>query len=394
MAEGQTARRSAGHSGSDLRSASHQLRSTSDFGLRISFGFRISGFGFARLPPEARMNFANPHFAEPRWLWLAVLAPLVLVALQRYSAWARRRQLAQLAAPEFLKELIALYSPARRAIKNALLVLAAAGVGVALARPQWGEQAEMSHLFGQDTLFILDCSRSMLASDVAPSRLQRAKLAILDYVQRYGHGRVGLVAFAGQAFLQCPLTFDYGAFQDALMAVDDRTIPVPGTDIGRALDEASQRGQEASARRFLCCSPTARTSNRAASARRSAGQGGRGGVHRGCRHTGRRGDPFPERARQTGLVRDSRGEVVRSRLDEATLRAIAQATHGAYIPLVRWGGPGQSSACAGVAGHRPGSAPARKLGVDRFHWPVAGVLVLLVAESLIGTRRRLRDIGS
>jgi Ca-activated chloride channel family protein len=121
------------------------------------------------------VNFANPHFAEPRWLWLAVLAPLVLVAVQRYSARARRKQLAQIAAPHFVEELTRSVSPIRRALKQALLVLAAAGVGIALARPQWGEQTEVSHMFGQDTVFVLDCSRSMLASDVAPSRLQRPR---------------------------------------------------------------------------------------------------------------------------------------------------------------------------------------------------------------------------
>ena len=88
------------------------------------------------------MNLAHPHFAEPQWLWLAVLAPLVLLALQRYSAWARRKQLAQLAAPEFVAELTCSHSPARRAIKEAMLVLAVAGIGLALARPQWGGQAE------------------------------------------------------------------------------------------------------------------------------------------------------------------------------------------------------------------------------------------------------------
>ena len=85
------------------------------------------------------MNFANPHFAEPGWLWLAVLGPLLLLALQRYSAWARHRQLSQLAAAQFLEDLTRSYSPVRRAIKDACLVLAVAGVGLALARPQWGE---------------------------------------------------------------------------------------------------------------------------------------------------------------------------------------------------------------------------------------------------------------
>src|SRR5215471_18056935 len=113
----------------------------------------------------------NPHFAEPHWLWLAVLGPFLLLVLLRYSAWARQQQLARIAAPEFLHDLTRSHSPGRRAMKNVLLVLAVAGVGVALARPQWGEQENASHLLGQDILFILDCSRSMLATDIAPSRL-------------------------------------------------------------------------------------------------------------------------------------------------------------------------------------------------------------------------------
>src|SRR5947199_5213520 len=127
------------------------------------------------------------------------------------------------------------HSPFRRTLKNFLLVLAIAGTGIALARPQWGETAEISRALGEDILFLVDCSKSMLATDVRPSRLGRAKYAILDFVQRHGSGRVGLVAFAGQAFLQCPLTFDYDAFRESLLDVTEKTIPVPGTDIGRAL---------------------------------------------------------------------------------------------------------------------------------------------------------------
>jgi Ca-activated chloride channel family protein len=342
------------------------------------------------------VNFANPHFAEPRWLWLAVLAPLVLVALQRYSAWARRKQLAQIAAPHFVKELTRSVSPDRRALKQALLVLAAAGVGLALARPQWGEQTEVSHLFGQDTLFILDCSRSMLASDVAPSRLQRAKLAILDYVQRRGHGRVGLVAFAGEAFLQCPLTFDYGAFQDALMAIDDRTIPVPGTDVGRALDEATHAMDKTQRPKLLVLLTDGEDLEQGGV--RTAEALGKDGVVVFAVGVGTPAGGEIQMVNEQGkteLVRDSRGEVVRSRLDEPTLRAIAQTTHGAYYPL---GPVGEGLAKVQLAVENlsaaSSSAPARKLGVDRFHWPVAGVLVLLVAESLVGTRRHLREATS
>ncbi|MCX6913064.1 MAG: VWA domain-containing protein [Verrucomicrobia bacterium] len=342
------------------------------------------------------MNFVNPHFAEPHWLWLAVLGPLLLVALQRYSAWARRRQLGQLAATQFLEDLTRSYSPVRRAIKDVCLVLAVAGVGLALARPQWGEQAEVSRSFGQDTLFILDCSRSMLAGDVTPNRLQRAKLAILDYVQRSSRGRIGLVAFAGQAFLQCPLTFDYGAFRDALSVIDERTIPVPGTDIGRALDEAYRAMEKGERQKVLVLLTdgedleqggirTAETLAKQGVVVFTLGIGTAAGTE----------IQFPNEQGKLEVVRDSRGEAVRSRLDEKTLRGIAQATHGAYFPLGLLGeGLAKVRRALENLDAGSGAAPARKFGVDRFHWPVAGILVLLVAESLIGTRRGRRDITS
>jgi len=342
------------------------------------------------------MNFVNPHFAEPRWLWLAVLGPLVLALLQGYSRWARRRQLAQLAAPEFLADLTRSQSPARRALKDLLLVLAVAGIGLALARPQWGEQAEVSHRYGQDTVFVLDCSRSMLASDVAPSRLQRAKLAILDYVRRHGHGRVGLVAFAGQAFLQCPLTFDYGAFQDALLAIDEKTIPVPGTDIGRALDEA-WRAMDKSTRPKVCVLLTDGEDLEKGGVRTAAALAKQGVVvfTVGVGTAAGAEIQVPNEQGKLELVRDSRGEIVRSRLDEPTLRAIAQATRGAYYLLGPLGeGLAKVRLALETLDTGPGSVPARKFGVDRFHWFVAAALILLAGESLIGTRRRLRDIAT
>lgn len=337
------------------------------------------------------MNFADPHFAEPRWLWLAVLGPLILIGLQRYATVMRRRQLAQLAAPGFLRDLTRSHSPLRRTVKNALLVIACAGMGIALARPQWGLQAEKSHAIGHDIIFILDCSRSMLASDILPSRLQRAKLAILDFVQHQAHGRVGLVAFAGQAFLQCPLTFDYSAFGDALGGVDDRTIPVAGTDIGRALEEAFHAVDKSERQKVFVLLTDGEDLEK--SGVKTAETLARQGV---VVFTVGVGTPVGSEIQvlneqgRTELVRDSKGEVVRSRLDEPTLRAIAQGTRGAYYPL----GPlGEGLArvrlaLENISGGSTGMMPARKLGIDRFHGPVAIVLVLLVMESLVGTRRR------
>lgn len=334
------------------------------------------------------MNLANPHFAEPEWLWLGVLGPVALILLQRYSHWMRHKQLAQVAAPEFLAQLTRSYSFFRRLLKNGLLALALAGIGIALARPQWGQQTEASHLLGQDIVFVLDCSRSMLSTDVSPNRLQRAKLAILDFVQRQGHGRVGLVAFSGQAFLQCPLTFDYGAFEDALMVVDDRTIPIVGTDIGRALDEARHAMDKQQQQKIVVLltdgEDLEKGGVRVAEALAkehvvvfTIGVGTPAGSE----------IQFVNEKGQTETLTDG-GQVVRSHLDEAILREIAQATHGAYYPLGPIGeGLGKVRFDLEGLSASSGSGPTRKFGVDRFHFPVAGVLLLLVIESLIGTRR-------
>jgi Ca-activated chloride channel family protein len=334
------------------------------------------------------MNLANPHFAEPEWLWLTALGPLCLLLLQFYSDWMRKKQLAQVAAPEFLNDLTRSYSPMRRWLKNSLLVLALAGTGIALARPQWGQQTEASHLLGQDIVFALDCSRSMLASDVSPNRLQRAKLAILDFVQRQGHGRVGLVAFSGQAFLQCPLTFDYGAFEDALLAVDDRTIPVAGTDVGRALDEARRAMDKHQQQKIVILLTDGEDLEKGGV--RTAETLGKEGVVVFPIGVGTPAGAEIQFLNEKGQMETlmENGQAVRSRLDEPTLRAIAQATRGAYYPL---GPVGEGLAKVRFdlehLSASSGEGPARKFGVDRFHFAVAGVLLLLVLESLIGTRR-------
>lgn len=336
------------------------------------------------------MNFSAPHFAEPRWLWLAVLGPLLLLALQFYAARARRRQLAQIAAPDFLANLTHSHSPVRRMIKNFLLVLAMAGIGFAMARPQWGTREIASQNLSEDIVFAMDCSRSMLAADVSPNRLQRAKMAVQDFVRRHTNGRVGLVAFAGQAFLLCPLTFDHGAFEDALLAMDEKSIVVPGSDVGRALDESFRAIEKMDRKKVIVLITdgedlekggvkVAKTLAEKGVVVFTVGVGTEAGAE--IRVTNDQG--------QQELVRDSKGEVVRSHLDEPTLRAIAQATKGSYEPL---GALGEGLAKVRLAVESKdfdsGGSPAQRFGVDRFHFFVAAVLVLLVVESLVGTRKR------
>ena len=335
------------------------------------------------------MDFSHPHFEAPRWLWLAVVAPLLLAWLHRRAAVKRRQQLAQIASPRFVEELAASHSPARRRFKNFLLLLALVFAGIALARPQWGELKSSGQWLGEDVVFVLDGSYSMLSTDVRPNRLQRAKLAISDFVRTHGRGRVGLVTFAGGAFLNCPLTLDYDAFENALAAVDEKTIPLPGTDIGRALLEANRAMEKDSRRKLVVLLTDGEDLEKGGLA--TAKRLGTNGV---VVFTVGVGSPagseiqMQNPAGQLDLVRDAKGEVVRSRLDEKTLTAIAAATGGNYYPLGSLGeGLAKVRSAVETLDRSAELKRTRSRGIERFYWPVAAMLVLLVGESLIGTRR-------
>ena len=336
------------------------------------------------------MNFADLHFAEPRWLWLAAVAPVLLGLLYAHAANARQTQLAKMASPQFVEQLTVSHSPARRRFKNFLLLLAFAFAGLALARPQWGSVEDGNAFVGEDVVFVLDCSRSMLATDVLPSRMQRAKFAMLDFVRKQSHGRIGLVAFAGSAFIQCPLTFDADAFEETLLLVDEKTIPIPGTDIGRALNEAN-RAMDKNARRKMVVLVTD-GEDLEKSGIVAAKQLATNGVvvfTIGVGTPAGKEIQFANAAGQMELVHDAKGEIVRSQLDETTLREIAQATGGSYYPLGALGdGLMKVRSAIHALDSASGRRPSAKSGVDRFHLFVAMMLFLLVAESLIGTRRK------
>jgi Ca-activated chloride channel family protein len=338
------------------------------------------------------MNFDGFHFAEPVWLSLALLAPLLMAALFHHAARQRRRQLARLASPHFLNELTRSHSSGRRRLKEILLLGAAAFAGLALARPQWGAVQTANAWVGEDMVFVMDCSLSMTTTDVSPSRMERAKFAVLDFVRRQSHGRVGLVAFAGTAFIQCPLTFDAGAFEESLLALDEKTIPVPGTDIGRALTEASQALDKNSKRKLMVLVTDGEDLEKSgvAVAKNLATNGvviftiGVGTA------TGKEIQTVSPSG-QKDFLREPGGQIVHSRLDETTLREIAAATGGSYFPLGPLG-DGLSKIRSSIHTLELASEnqQARQNGVDRFYLPLGLVLLLLTAEPLIGTRRPLR----
>ncbi len=336
------------------------------------------------------MNLAGFHFGEPRWLWLAAAGPVLLVWLYWRAARERARQLAQMASPHFLKELTASHSPAHRRFKEILVVIGFVLAGLALARPQWGTVEANNAWLGEDVVFVVDCSLSMTTTDVLPSRLQRAKFSILDFVRRQTHGRVGLVAFAGSAFLQCPLTFDTDAFEESLLSLDERTMPVAGTDIGRALSESYHAMDKKSRHKMVVLVTDGEDLEKSGVAvAKYLATNGVVVFTLGVGTPSGKEIQTNNAAGQPEFVRDAKGDVVQSRLDEDTLKEIAQATGGSYYPL---GPAGDGLMKVRSAIHTldtaSGLRQSLKNGVDRFYWPLALALALLVAEPLIGTRRK------
>ena len=337
-------------------------------------------------------DFTQAHFAEPQWLWLAAAGPALLAGLLVHARRARRRQLSNLVAPQALPGLTRSHSPVRRSLKNVLLALALAGMGLALARPQWGVLELAAQPVGEDIVFAVDCSQSMLAADVSPNRLERAKLAVSDYARRHARGRLGLVVFSGQAFLQCPLTFDYDAFEESLLALDAKSIQVPGTDIGSALKEAAQAMKSNDGRKVIVLLTDGEDLEQ--SGVRTAEELAKHGVVVFTVGVGTEAGAEIRVLNDQGqaeFVRDSQGAEVRSRLDEATVRKIAAATQGSYFSLGTLG-EGFARLQFALETDAQSHAPQRNIGVDRFHIPIAVVLGLIIVESLISTRRRAVEL--
>jgi Ca-activated chloride channel family protein len=312
---------------------------------------------------------------------------------RRYDV-RQRTALATFVAEHLRAQLTTSLSVVRRRVKRGLFLAALALLFVALSGPQAGYQWEQVTRRGNDIMFAVDTSRSMLTPDVKPNRLARAKLAIDDFIDRLDGDAIGLVAFAGTAFLQVPLTTDYEAFRDSINTLDTNVIPRGGTNIASAIHEAqSALDQRTGSDKILILVTDGEdlAGNALVAAKAAARQDGLRIYTVGVGTAN--GDLIALPADQGGaFVKDPVGNVVKSRLDESGLRAIAAATGGSYAPL---GAEGQGleaiyrQALAPLVKHDLASSQ-RRVYTQRYQWPLAAALAMLLASVLIGTRRNIR----
>lgn len=262
---------------------------------------------------------------------------LLFFILITIVALRRRRALERMFASPTRQTAIPGASCLRQWLRGLFAILALCCFAIALARPQFGTHSELSKRYGIDLVIAIDASRSMLARDIKPNRIDRAKLELTELIDKLKGDRVGLVVFAGDAFTQCPLTGDYAAAKLFLRAVDVGNMPVQGTDIARALEESkdllvnAERGAKARVIVLLTDGEETLSGDVAAQVAALREMGVKI-LAVGIGSTA--GEPIPEldkRGNFVGYKKDRAGNTVMSRLDEAGLAALAEQTGGVYV---------------------------------------------------------------
>jgi Ca-activated chloride channel family protein len=333
------------------------------------------------------------NFSQPIWL-IAGLAACVLL-WWRYRRFARQQctALTMFASPHLVDQLTRSVSAGRRTLKHVLIMVGVACVFVALARPQAGYRWEETHRKGLDILFAVDTSKSMLTQDVKPDRLTRAKMAVNDLVDKLDGDDVGLIAFAGDAFLQSPMTLDYDAFRESLDALDTSTIPRGGTDIARAISEAQAAfsTENDHDKILVLITDGEDLEGSAVTAAEAAAKDGVKIFTVGVGTTNGDLIPVPTDNDGTEFVKDASGQFVKSRLDESMLKKIAAVTGGMYQPLGQRGEGLTAIYSQGLAPFQRHDLASRqhRVYLEQFQWPLLAALCCFLAEFLIGTRKRL-----
>ena len=267
------------------------------------------------------------YLAQSQYLLLLLIVPLLFVAYALYLR-ARRRRIARLGDPELVASLMPEASTGKGWLKITLLALAWFFFVLGLSRPQLGARLKEHQSQGVEVVIALDVSNSMLAEDYSPNRLERAKLAISRLVNRLQGDRIGLVIFAGEAFVQLPITADYVSAKVFLKTVDTESVPIQGTALAEAL-MASARSfstQSERSRAIILITDGEDHEGEAVEAAKAIAEQG---IRIYCIGVGSpQGKPIPKNG---SLMKDRQGDIVVTRLDEDILQEIAGAGNGKYV---------------------------------------------------------------
>jgi Ca-activated chloride channel homolog len=332
------------------------------------------------------MIFGNVSAA----FFLLMIAPLTLLYL--WGSHRKQKALKSLAGNELQDYLVSSLDRKKRSLKFILILLALMFSVFSLMRPYWGLSSEESLWNGLDILIAVDTSKSMLAEDIVPNRLELAKESVRNLVKGLRGDRIGLIAFSGNAFLLCPLTTDYHVFRLALDEIDVTTIPKGGTSLASAIEEARKgfQGVDKGNRVLLLLSDGEdHEGGQIESAERAAQEGMR--VFTISIGTPAGGFiPLHDKSNRRAYFKDTGGITVRTRLDEAALQKISSVTGGVYRRASESAGTLTSLYEEKLSKmERKETTGKGRSGLrEWFQVPLALALLLLCVEPLISERKK------
>ena len=268
------------------------------------------------------------RFAHPELLYLLLVIPLLIV-FYIVMVNKKKKAIAEFGNPELLKPLMPLVSFKRGAWKFVMILIALMFVIIGVAGPQFGSKLQQIKKQGVELIVVLDVSNSMLAQDIKPNRLEKAKMAISRMVEKLSDDKVGMIVFAGNAYVQLPITTDYSSAKLFLSNINTDIVPVQGTAIGAAIDLAAKSFTPETSKAIIVITDGENHQDDAVAAARVAHEKGITihtigmGLEQGA--------PIPEKGNPGQFMKDGSGNVVVSKLDEQTLQEIAKAGEGMYV---------------------------------------------------------------
>ena len=329
------------------------------------------------------------RFAHTEYFYLLLLLPVFIIIYLAWNSW-RKKALKRFGDTKVIQVLMPRYSGSKPMLKFTILIIAFIFFVVGIADPQVGSKLEKVKREGIDLFLVLDVSNSMLAEDIKPNRLDRAKMAISRLVDKLQGDRIGIVVFAGHAYKQLPLTTDYSAAKLFLSAVDTKIIPTQGTAIGEAINMAVSSFDDSKHNKAIVIITDGENhEDDAVGAAKAAAENGIKVFTIGMGLP--EGAPIPlydRNGNKLGYKKDKQGKTVITKLDEDMLRKIAAAGDGSYVRANN-ATTGLSKVLEDINQIQKEEIETRQFTdyEDRFQVFLAMALILLLTELLIADRR-------
>jgi len=331
------------------------------------------------------------HFENSLWLWVLIALPVLFLLFLLVQRW-RGKAIDRLGDSHLISRLMPGFSIKRRWVKFLCYLTSLGLIIFALANPQMGTRLEKVKRQGVDVVIAIDVSRSMLAEDIKPNRLKRSKQFVSKLIESMSNDRVAMIVFAGNAYLQMPLTIDYSAAKLFLNSVNVNTVPTQGTSIGQAINLALESfdAEEKKYKTLIIITDGENHEEGAIEAAQLAKEEGIVIYTLGVGSDDGGTIPVFQRGRKVNTVRNAQGEIVISRLNKDMMSEISDAADGKFFQLTN--GRDEIELILNELGTMDKKDFEDRMFTDfedQFQWPLALALLLLLLGYMINDRKRL-----